>query len=232
MSGNENMTQTQAAVRLVILTAIFPLFIFPFAGRWDWKMAWVLIAAMIIATLASRLLAFRVHPDLLTERANSLSADNTKPWDKVLSPAMGITPLLILMVAGLDERFHWSLPLGTGLQLTGLVLVIAGYAIATWAMLVNQFFSGVVRIQTERGHHVVESGPYAIVRHPGYTGNLIAGFGFPLALSSLWAFIPVMLVLIVTVARTRLEDRTLQNELPGYADFTTRTQFRLMPGIW
>ena len=232
MSENENMTTAQAAVRLVLLSAVFPLLIFPFAGRWDWIMAWILIASMIIATLVSRLLAFKVHPDLLSERANSISADNTEPWDKFCAPAMGITPLLILVMAGLDERFDWSPSFGMGLELTGLVLVIAGYAFATWAMLANRFFSGVVRIQTERGHHVVDSGPYAIVRHPGYSGNLMAAIGFPLALSSLWAFVPAVLVLIVTVTRIRLEDRTLQDKLPGYAEFTTRTRFRLLPGMW
>lgn len=223
------MTQAQAAIRLALLSTVFPLSIFPFAGRWDWIMAWAVIAAMIIATWVSRLLA---HPDLINERASSLSADNTKPWDKRLAPAMAITPLLVLMVAGLDERFHWSQPLPIGLQLTGLILVIAGYALGTWAMLANRFFSAVVRIQTERGHHVVDSGPYAFVRHPGYTGNLIACLGFPLALSSLWAFVAVAVVAIVTVARTQLEDRTLQDELPGYVEFTRRTRFRLLPGLW
>ena len=145
---------------------------------------------------------------------------------------MAITPLLILVVAGLDDRFGGSPPLSTALQVTGLVFVAVGYTVATWAMLANRFFSGVVRIQTERGHQVVDSGPYAIVRHPGYAGNLVAGFGFPLALSSLWAFVPVLLVLIVTIIRTRLEDKTLKEELAGYAEFTTRTRFRLVPGIW
>ena len=97
---------------------------------------------MIIATLAGRLLVFKVHTDLTDERANSLNARNTKPWDKVLSPAMAITPLLILMVAGLNGRFHWSAELGIGLQVTGLVLAIAGYALATRAMLANRFYSG------------------------------------------------------------------------------------------
>jgi protein-S-isoprenylcysteine O-methyltransferase Ste14 len=226
------MTQTQAAVRLILLTAIFPTSIFPFAGRWDWKLAWMVVAAMVIATLSSRLLAFKVHPDLLHERANSMRADNVKPWDKILAPAMAVTPLLILMVAGLDERFHWSPPFGIGLQLTGLVLVVAGNTLGTWAMLVNPFFSAVVRIQTDRGHHVVESGPYAIVRHPGYAGNLLASLGIPMALSSIWAFGPVVLVLIVTALRTSLEDRTLKDELPGYTDFSAKTRFRLVPGIW
>ncbi len=219
-------------IRLAVLSAIFPLFLFPFAGRWDWVVAWLLIAAMVTATLVSRLLAFKAHPDLLDERASSMSAENTKPWDRFLAPALGLTPLLVLIVAGLDERFDWSPPFTAGLQVSGLVLVVLGYAFASWAMLENRFFSGVVRIQTERGHHVVDSGPYAIVRHPGYTGSLIACLGFPLALSSLWAFIPTMLMLIVTVVRTALEDRTLYDELPGYADFTKRTKFRLFPWIW
>ncbi len=228
----QEISTVQVAIRLVILSAIFPLFLFPFAGRWDWGVAWVLIAIMAVATLLSRLLLVRVHPDLLSERASSLDAENTKPWDKVLAPAMGLTPLLVLVVAGLDERHQWSPTLSLGVQVVGLVLAAVGYGIATWAMLSNRFFSGVVRIQTERNHEVVDSGPYAFVRHPGYTGNLIAGLGFPLALSSLWALLPLLLVLIVTVIRTRLEDETLQKELPGYAEFTSRTRYRLVPGIW
>ncbi len=232
MTDDEAMTPARAAVRLLILSAVFPLFLFPFAGRWDWGVAWILIITLIVATLVSRWLAFREHPDLLDERASSFGAEDAKPWDKVLSPAMGITPLLVLIVAGLDERFGWTAHWGFGVQITGLIFVIVGYALATWAMVVNEFFSGVVRIQTERGHHVVDSGPYAIVRHPGYTGNLLACLGFPLALSSLWAFVPFALVLIVTVTRTSLEDRTLNDELPGYPDFATRTRYRLIPGVW
>jgi protein-S-isoprenylcysteine O-methyltransferase Ste14 len=116
--------------------------------------------------------------------------------------------------------------------LIGLLLVALGYAIATWAMLSNRFFSGVVRVQTERGHEVVDSGPYRFVRHPGYAGSLLAGIGFPLALSSMWAWLPLLLVLVVTVVRTRLEDETLRQELPGYDAFSARTRFRLLPGVW
>jgi len=230
--ADQEMSTAQAAVRLLLLSAIFPLLLFPFAGRWDWGMGWALIGILIAATLLSRLLVFRVHPDLLNERAGSLDAENAKPWDKVLAPAMGLTPLFVLVVAGLDERYQWSPPLAVGLQLTGLFLAAAGYAIATWAMYSNRFFSGVVRIQTERGHRVVDSGPYAYVRHPGYSGSLLAGLGFPLALASLWALLPLLLVFVVTVIRTRLEDETLRQELPGYAEFTERTRYRLMPGIW
>jgi protein-S-isoprenylcysteine O-methyltransferase Ste14 len=226
------MSTARAVIGLILLSAIFPLLLFPFAGRWDWGMGWALVGIMAAATLLSRLLLLRVHPDLIDERASSLDAENAKPWDKLLAPAMGLTPLLVLVVAGLDQRYGWSPPLGFGLQLTGLVLVALGYAIATWAMLSNRFFSGVVRIQTERGHEVVDSGPYRIVRHPGYAGSLLAGIGFPLALSSAWAWLPLLLVFVVTVLRTRLEDQTLRQELPGYEAFAERTRFRLLPGVW
>ena len=193
------MSTPQLVIRLLLLAAFFPLLLFPFAGRWDWGMGWALIGIMAVATVLSRLLLVRVHPDLVDERANSLDAENAKPWDKVLAPAMGLAPLLVLVVAGLDHRFGWSPEFALVWQLTGLVLAALGYGLATWAMLTNRFFSGVVRIQTERGHEVIDSGPYAFVRHPGYSGSLIAGLGFPLALSSAWAFLPLLLVVLVTV---------------------------------
>jgi protein-S-isoprenylcysteine O-methyltransferase Ste14 len=99
-------------------------------------------------------------------------------------------------------------------------------------MVENRFFSGVVRIQTERGHTVCDTGPYRIVRHPGYAGNVLALPGVVLALSSLWTLIPAAAALIVAVTRTALEDRTLQEELPGYADYARRVRYRLLPGIY
>ena len=113
-----------------------------------------------------------------------------------------------------------------------LVLILLGYAFGSWALMENRFFSGVVRIQTERGHHVVSSGPYAIVRHPGYAGALLTYFATPLLLDSPWTFLPVIVMAIVLVVRTVLEDRTLQEELPGYKEFTQKTRYRLVPGVW
>ncbi len=230
--ADRELSTAQTIIRLVLLSAIFPLLLFPFAGRWDWGMGWALVAIIAAATLLSRILLLRVHPDLIDERASSLDAENAKPWDKVLAPAMGLTPMLVLVVAGLDERFQWSTPFALWAQLTGLLLAAVGYGIATWAMLANRFFSGVVRIQTERGHQTVDAGPYRFVRHPGYAGSLLAGLGFPLALSSTWAFLPLLVVFLVTVIRTRLEDLTLREELTGYVEFSERTRYRLLPGVW
>jgi len=99
-------------------------------------------------------------------------------------------------------------------------------------MLANRFFSGVVRIQNERGHSVVSDGPYRWVRHPGYAGGFIGDLALPLLLGSAWAFIPAALTAGAVVLRTALEDRTLQAELPGYREYAQRTRFRLLPGVW
>jgi protein-S-isoprenylcysteine O-methyltransferase Ste14 len=99
-------------------------------------------------------------------------------------------------------------------------------------LIENRFFSGMVRIQTDRGHHVISSGPYRWVRHPGYTGALLTYLATPIFLDSLWAFFPVLLLTMVLVIRTRLEDRTLHQKLDGYRDYASRVRYRLLPGVW
>ena len=113
-----------------------------------------------------------------------------------------------------------------------LVGILLGYAFSSWALIENRFFAGTVRIQTERGHHVISGGPYRIVRHPGYAGAVLGYLLIPVLLDSAWAFVPAILLLIVMITRTALEDKTLQAELPGYKEFAQRTRYRLIPGIW
>jgi protein-S-isoprenylcysteine O-methyltransferase Ste14 len=117
-------------------------------------------------------------------------------------------------------------------QIGGGVLIVAGTAIVAWAMAINPFFSAVVRIQSDRGHRVIERGPYQVVRHPGYTGMLLVMIGTPLLLGTLWAFVPAALLLSVLVARTALEDRTLREELEGYDQYRHRVRHRLVPHVW
>jgi len=99
-------------------------------------------------------------------------------------------------------------------------------------MAVNEHFELLVRIQTDRGHRVVSSGPYRIVRHPGYLAAIVGGSMTPLILGSLWAFAPVLACALLFTGRTALEDRTLREELDGYREYTRRTRHRLLPGIW
>jgi protein-S-isoprenylcysteine O-methyltransferase Ste14 len=138
----------------------------------------------------------------------------------------------IVIVAGLDHHFAWSPPFPIWMNLLGLVLTTFGYAFAAWALIENRFFSSLVRIQKDREHEVCNSGPYRIVRHPGYAGNIWALPGIVLALGSVWTLIPVVIAVIIAVIRTELEDRTLQEELKGYKEYVQRVQYRLIPGIY
>ena len=101
-----------------------------------------------------------------------------------------------------------------------------------WALAENRFFSSVVRIQTDRGHVVCDTGPYRIMRHPGYAGNILPLLGIVLALGSLWTIIPAVVALVIAIVRTALEDQTLQEELPGYREYAQRVRYRLLPGIY
>jgi len=223
----------RAVVTFAVFVLILPAVIFLAAGTLHWPMGWVYYGLTAAGALASRAMVALVHPDLLAERARSQRAGDAKPWDRSLSLIVGLlAPLVTLMVIGLDKRWSWSPPLPAWLAPVGVALFVLGYGFSTWAMVANRFFSGVVRIQTERGHHVVSGGPYRIVRHPGYSGGILAEVATPLLLGSLWGFIPAAAYVAVIVVRTALEDRTLHEELPGYREYAQRTRYRLVPGVW
>ena len=205
------------------------------ACGWDlgWWQAWIYSAIIFIAGVGGRIWADRVHPGLQAERVKFEKAPGVKAWDKILGPLTAISvgyPLYV--VAGLDHRFQWYPISSIWLNILGLILCGLGYGLAVWALAENRFFSSVVRIQTERGHVVCDSGPYRYIRHPGYAGNLLPLVGIVLALGSVWALIPAAVALVIVVIRTELEDRTLKAELPGYADYAQRVRYRLIPGIY
>ncbi|MCJ7549050.1 MAG: isoprenylcysteine carboxylmethyltransferase family protein [Anaerolineae bacterium] len=218
---------------IIILSVVLASILLISGGDWGWVQGWVYAVVLAIVIVGGRWWADIRHPGLLAERVGSQDAEDVKPWDRVLSPLMGLSSsILLYLAAGLDHRFAGSPPFSTWLTIVGLVLVVAGWALSTWALVENRFFSGVVRIQTDRGHEVCDTGPYRIVRHPGYAGLILTLPGSVLALASLWAIIPVVLALVIAVLRTSLEDRTLQDELAGYREYAQRTRFRLIPGVY
>jgi len=219
--------------RLVVVYLLIPLILFICGGDLGWWQAWLYSMLILAAGIGGRMWADRRHPGLTAERQNMEKIQSAKAWDKVLAPLMALSvsfPLVI--VAGLDHRFGWSHPFPLWLTVLGFLLISLGYAFAAWALIENRFFSSVVRIQVDRGHVVCESGPYRIVRHPGYAGNVLALPGMVLALSSTWTAIPAAVALIIAVMRTVLEDQTLQAELPGYRGYARRVRYRLIPGIY
>lgn len=219
-------------VLMLVVILIFPFLPMLVSAHWDWWQAWVYALLFILAFFVSRLLAARRHPDILRERAQSMQNKETITWDKVLAPLVAFGSVLISLIAGLDKRFNWSPSLNPSLHVLGLGIMLTGYALASYALIENRFFSGTVRIQSERGHQVVSSGPYSWVRHPGYTGSLLGYIAIPLLLNSLWSIIPSIIFSTILIIRTYLEDRFLQKELPGYAEYAQHVRQRLMPGVW
>ena len=232
----QNAVQTDSPrqwIGLIVVHLSIPLVLFACAGDIGWWQAWVYSLLFVAAGLGGRFLAERRHPGLLAERQNIDNIQTVKAWDKVLAPLMALSlSLPLVIVAGLDHRFGWSPAFPLWLILLGFFLIAFGYAFAVWALVENRFFSSVVRIQTDRGHVVCDSGPYRIVRHPGYAGNVLPLLGIVLALSSLWTLIPAAVALVIAVIRTAQEDRTLQEELPGYKEYARRVRYRLFPGIY
>jgi protein-S-isoprenylcysteine O-methyltransferase Ste14 len=238
MSSNADDPKVEAAsprqwIRLVVVYLLIPLVLLVCGGDLGWWQAWCYSLLIVAAGPGGRIWAERRHPGLMAERQNMEKARSAKAWDKVLAPLMALSvtfPLVI--VAGLDHRFGWSPVFPLWLIVLGFLLISLGYAFASWALIENRFFSSVVRIQVDRGHVVCDSGPYRIVRHPGYAGNILPLLGIVLALSSMWTLIPAAVALIIAVIRTVLEDQTLQDELPGYRDYARRVRYRLIPGIY
>jgi protein-S-isoprenylcysteine O-methyltransferase Ste14 len=216
----------QIGVMILLQAAI----LFAVAGDLAWVAAWVYLGVYVGLIGVNALILLPTHPEIVAERAQA--GPGVKGWDKVIGVFYGLFSLSILIVASLAHRFAWppaSGPVAVGI---GLALYVLGFALFSWAMASNPFFSTLVRIQDERGHAVAAGGPYRFVRHPGYVGGLASGLGTALLLGSPWALIPAALLACTLVIRTALEDRTLRAELPGYAEYAQQTRYRLLPGVW
>lgn len=217
-----------AIVRSVMVVVVFGLPLLLAAGDWGWALAWAYLA---LTGAMSGLSALLAPPEVLAERVGVKQGAKTADVPLALTMAY-LGPATTLLIAGLDHRYGWSTPPQMGAQLVALAGVALALGLALWAFLTNRFFSAVVRIQTERGHTVVSTGPYAVVRHPGYAGSAAAQLLTPLALGSWWALLPAALTAAVIALRTAREDGTLQAELPGYGEYADRVRSRLLPGVW
>ncbi len=213
----------------IIVVPMLPMII---PWQWDWWEAWVYAGINIFGFIISRYLAGRKNPDLLVERGQFLQHQNPEPWDKTLSPLLGLGGGLMPITAGLDARFGPSAQFGSGIKILAIAVMLVGFVIGSYALIANRFFSGMVRIQSDRGQHVIDTGPYRWVRHPGYAGSLLTYPVIPLLLDSWWTFIPVILTIVILVIRTKLEDQALQEKLEGYREYTQRVRYRLIPGVW
>lgn len=221
--------RTQMVLRAVLAPVVLIVLLFGLAGRLDYWQGWVYIA---LSTLIVGLQGLFLTPDksLIEERLNP--KEGVKAWDRLYFALS--TPLFFvaIIVAGLDARFHWTKDLPAAVFGLGVLIYLLGHGIMQWARYTNRFFSSMVRIQADRGQTVCKEGPYRYVRHPGYVGGILFEVATGVVLGSWWACIPQLIAAVLLLWRTGKEDRTLQAELPGYAEFAHETRYRLLPGVW
>jgi protein-S-isoprenylcysteine O-methyltransferase Ste14 len=235
MMGKIGETSAMSVLRVygqwIIVTVLLGVALFASAGRVDLPMFWVYLVVHSGAQLAMALLVFRRNRDLLEERQRP--GVGAKAWDRRLLRVYTMLTMVLFVMAGLDVgRLHWS----DTVSLWGQIVALLGFALSftftIWAMVVNDFYSRIVRIQEDRGQYVVTKGPYRFVRHPSYIGSILSWVCAALALGSWLALVPVALIAATVVVRTALEDRALQTELGGYREYARQVRYRLVPGVW
>ncbi len=222
----------QWLLRATILTTIFAAGLLAAAGDLRWTMGWLYLAAFYANQVIVGAVLVPGNPQLAAERTR-VDRDVARDWDRPLTGIVSLLgPLFTLIVAGFDHRLGWSPPPAPWLRGIGIAVGIAAIALGIWAMAINRYFYSFVRIEPEQGHRVISSGPYRVIRHPGYAAGILYALATPLWLGTFWAYGVAVVTITAIVIRTALEDRTLRAELPGYEDYTRRVRRRLVPGLW
>jgi protein-S-isoprenylcysteine O-methyltransferase Ste14 len=230
-TANPSARSAKKMVQVLATMGLWIAAVFVSAGRLDWTRGWICVAAYVVTMVAVGVVVSRANPAVMEARANWRRAD-TKPFDKVFFSFYLPLTFIQPAIAGLDAvRFRWSsMPFAA--VYAGLILFWLAMALIAWTMVVNRHAEVTVRIQTDRDHKPVTSGPYRIVRHPMYVGSILMYPATALMLGSKWAVAVSGLIAVLYVWRTAMEDRTLRAELPGYEKFTAVTRYRLIPGLW
>jgi len=217
-----------AILRFALSIVLVAAFLFLVAGRWDLPMFWAFLLVFFGVAADGWAFVHRSDPSLLQERVKPAE----RGLDPFTRPLAALAALASFTISALDVgRMHWSY-VPFAVQLLALALVAITLAIWMWAMAANRFFSAAVRIQHDRSHQVVTTGPYRFVRHPGYAVALLLFPAIPIALGSWWGVLPMLVLDAVFVWRTSLEDRMLLSELAGYPGFASEVRYRLIPGVW
>ena len=213
-------------LRWLAFVAAISLIFFTLAGRWDVPELWGLVGILAAFGFVALLIG---DPSLARERFRPPDP-GADPLALLVIRFAGFT---MVVVAILDVgRFGWSGAVAPAVQVLGFAAVVVGMAIVGWAMVVNPFFSTVIRIQEDRGHHVITRGPYQWVRHPGYLGMVIAIPAIPFALGSWWAVAPGLIYAATIMRRVAVEDRYLRQHLFGYAEYAHQVRHRVVRGAW
>lgn len=209
---------------------VFSAILFVSAGSFFYFNGYLFLSTNLMTGLMN-FWSIRSNTELLEERSRIQT--DAKDWDKKLLAVSALVYLINVVVAGLDSgRFHWSRSIPLTVMILGVIMTLVGQIFFLVARRENKFFSSIVRIQSERGHSVCNTGIYTYVRHPGYLGMIISLCGFPMLTASYWSILPTALAVVLLIIRTKMEDTTLQLELKGYKAYAHATRYKLIPKIW
>jgi protein-S-isoprenylcysteine O-methyltransferase Ste14 len=215
----------------VIWVAVMGALLFVPAGTLHWPAAWVFLGTVAALGVVCGGWLAKTDPALLAERMNPMMQRGQPFADKVFMPVFGLAALTWFVTIGHDARIH-AFHFPFALQALGMAMLLVSTSFVMWVMRANSFASPVVKLQTERGHRVISSGPYAYVRHPMYSASVLFFGGAPLLLGSWWGLAMAPLFAVLFAIRARIEERALVDGLPGYADYTRQVHYRLLPGLW
>lgn len=220
------------SLEITAMAAVMAVALFAAAGSWRWPEGWRFVGLFTALAAALSLWLLRADPDLLAERLKPPVRRDQKRWDRVFMSAVTVAFLAWLVLMGLDAgRFGWS-HAPAWAQILGGLLLTGGYLGVAWVFSVNSFAAPVVRIQSEREQTVIDTGPYALVRHPMYAFALPIFLGAPLVAGSLWGLVVAPIAMAAVGWRALGEERALMSELPGYEDYARRVRWRFAPGVW
>ncbi len=224
------LTAGRVVIKFAVGVTLFALVLLVPAGTWRWPAAWVFLGLYLAFAVPVGVWLLRTNPALLAERLD-WAKRSPKTWDRVLMSAFIPVFVAVYALAGLDFRLGWS-NVPTALRAVAFVLVGSFYILLALVLRENAFLSRVVEVHPEAGHHVITTGPYAVVRHPMYAGYVLWMLAQPVALGSVPALVPAALIAAGVVVRTVLEDRTLHAELPGYPEYAAKVRWRLLPHVF
>ncbi|MFC7440522.1 methyltransferase family protein [Laceyella putida] len=230
---NQKMTVGGFIFSSLVTILIFPAVILFASGNWLWLEGWIFSLWFDAMVLSNMIYLYRYDPALLAERSKLPGSDNQKQWDKYLLTGIYLLAIVWLIIMPLDaKRFGWSPFFPVWLKVLGGLALLPALYLIYQATVENTFLSTLVRIQTDRKHHVISTGVYGFVRHPLYLGCLLMILGAPLLLGSMYGLIIGLIVVMVLVGRIIGEEKMLVNELEGYEDYKKKVKYRLIPFVW
>ena len=214
-----------------ILIAAMGALLFAAAGTLHWPGAWAFLAISVLLGPLCGWWLYRIDPALLAERLRPVLQKDQPAADKAFMVVFIAAMLGWLIAMGLDRR-HFASHMPLALHALGVVLYLASTLFTLWVFRENSFAAPVVKLQAERAQRVISIGPYAHVRHPMYSGMILFFAGVSLILGSWWGLAMAPVFLVLFAVRIGIEERTLREGLPGYADYATRVRYRLLPRVW